>query len=139
MLRLEHGQFGLSRHVGARLSGTQKLTCEMTLRDGRIVYELNGLSRPSWDTLPKGYRVTGNPRWDGNRASNGGRAVRKPQLRSQKLRSSEYFRFPRRTIMSRFLIKRRTVSGHACRLARHASARFSRPVPKLEEAAKGET
>jgi dihydroorotase len=78
VLRLEQGQFGYLDMFGARLSGTQKLTCEMTLRDGRVVYELNGLSRPSWDTLPKGYRVTGNPRWDGNRASNGGRAVPAP-------------------------------------------------------------
>ncbi len=78
VLRLEQGQFGYLDMFGARLSGTQKLTCEMTLRDGRVVYELNGLSRPSWDALPKGYRVTGNPRWDGNRASNGGRAVSAP-------------------------------------------------------------
>jgi dihydroorotase len=78
VLRLEQGEFGYLDMFGARLSGTQKLTCEMTLRDGRVVYELNGLSRPSWDALPKGYRVTGNPRWDGNRASNGGRAVPVP-------------------------------------------------------------
>ena len=38
----------------------------MTLRDGKIVYELNGLSRPDWTTLPKGYRSTGDPRWDGD-------------------------------------------------------------------------
>jgi dihydroorotase len=50
---------------GARLRGTQKLTCEMTLRDGRVVYELNGLARPEWTTLPKDYRSTGDRRWDG--------------------------------------------------------------------------
>ncbi len=44
----------------------------MTLRDGKIVYELNGLSRPDWTTLPKNYRSTGSPRWDGTRSSNGG-------------------------------------------------------------------
>ena len=58
---------------GARLSGTRKLTCEMTLRDGRIVYELNGLARPDWITLPKNYRSTGDRRWDGTRGSGGGR------------------------------------------------------------------
>ncbi len=72
VLRLEHGEFGFLDSYGARLRGNRKLTCEMTLRDGRIVYELNGLSRPDWTTLPKGYRSTGNPRWDGNRSSNGG-------------------------------------------------------------------
>ena len=67
VLRLEQGEFGFLDMYGARLRGTQKLTCEMTLRDGRIVYELNGLSRPKWDTLPKGYRATGNVRWEWNR------------------------------------------------------------------------
>ncbi len=78
VLRLEQGQFGYLDMFGARLRGTQRLTCEMTLRYGRVVYELNGLSRPSWDALPKDYRSTGHPRWDGNRASNGGRAIPVP-------------------------------------------------------------
>jgi dihydroorotase len=72
VLRLEHGEFGFLDSYGARLRGNRKLTCEMTLRDGKIVYELNGLSRPDWTTLPKGYRSTGDPRWDGNRSSSGG-------------------------------------------------------------------
>jgi dihydroorotase len=71
VLRLERGDFGFMDVYGARLRGTQKLSCEMTLRDGKIVYELNGLSRPDWVTLPKNYRATGNARWDGNRGSNG--------------------------------------------------------------------
>ena len=40
---------------GARLKGTQKLACELTLRDGKVVYDLNGITRPDWDTLPKDY------------------------------------------------------------------------------------
>ena len=59
VLRVEHGEFGFLDMYGARLPGTQKITCEMTLRDGRIVYELNGLARPNWDTLPKNYRSNG--------------------------------------------------------------------------------
>jgi dihydroorotase len=74
VLRLERGDFGFTDVYGARLRGDQKLTCEMTLRDGKIVYELNGLSRPDWVTLPKNYRSTGSPRWDGIRSSNGGLA-----------------------------------------------------------------
>ncbi len=72
VLRLERGDFGFMDVYGARLEGHEKLTCEMTLRDGRVVYELNGLSRPDWVTLPKNYRSTGNPRWDGIRSSSGG-------------------------------------------------------------------
>jgi dihydroorotase len=72
VLRLERGEFGYLDAYGARLPGNSRLTCEMTLRDGKVVFELNGLSRPDWSTLPAGYRGTGDPRWDGNRNSNGG-------------------------------------------------------------------
>jgi dihydroorotase len=71
VLRLEQGDYGFIDSYGARLRGRQKLTCEMTLRDGKVVYELNGLTRPDWVTLPKGYRASGHPRWDGIRSSNG--------------------------------------------------------------------
>jgi dihydroorotase len=67
VLRLEKGKFGFIDMNGARMAGSEKLTAEMTLKDGRIVYELNGLSRPDWTTLPADYRPTGDPRWDGTR------------------------------------------------------------------------
>jgi dihydroorotase len=72
VLRLERGDFGFLDAYGGRLKGDRMLTCEMTLLSGKIVYELNGLSRPDWTTLPKGYRASGDPRWDGIRSSNGG-------------------------------------------------------------------
>ena len=62
--RLEKGNFGFTDMYGARLKGTQKLTCELTLRDGKVVYDLNGMTRPDWNTLPKDYRQTGDARWD---------------------------------------------------------------------------
>ena len=65
VLRLESGRFGFIDAYGARLDGTQKLTCELTLRDGKVAYDLNGISREAWDTLPAGYEMTGDPRWDG--------------------------------------------------------------------------
>src|SRR5947208_9245134 len=65
VLRLEKGSFGFVDMYGARLKGTQKLTCELTLRDGKVVYDLNGITRPDWNTLPPGYRQTGDARWDG--------------------------------------------------------------------------
>jgi dihydroorotase len=64
VLRLEKGDFGFVDMYGARLRGAQKLTCELTLRDGKVVYELNGMTRPDWNTLPPGYRQTGDVRWD---------------------------------------------------------------------------
>ena len=65
VLRLESGRYGFVDSFGARQRGTQRLACELTLRDGKVVYDLNGLARPDWDTLPKDYKSTGDPRWEG--------------------------------------------------------------------------
>ena len=51
VLRVENGKFGFVDQNGARLSGTQKLTSEMTIKDGKIVYDLNGLASPEWTAL----------------------------------------------------------------------------------------
>jgi len=64
VLQLEKGNFGMMDSAGARLRSDRKLTCEMTIRDGLIAYELNGLSRPEWTSLPKTYRRSGQPSWD---------------------------------------------------------------------------
>jgi dihydroorotase len=64
VLRLETGNFGFTDMYGARLTGKQKLTCELTLRDGRVVYDLNGITRPEWTTLPSNYMRTGDAAWD---------------------------------------------------------------------------
>jgi dihydroorotase len=64
VLRLEKGSFGYVDMYGARLKGTQKLECELTLRDGKVVYDLNGMTRPDWNTLPHNYERTGDARWD---------------------------------------------------------------------------
>ncbi len=44
------GDFGFVDSGAARLRGNQRLECQMTLRAGRIVWDLNGLSRPDWET-----------------------------------------------------------------------------------------
>ena len=64
VLRLETGRFGFTDMYGARLDGDRKLTCELTLRDGKVVYDLNGISRPEWTTLPPHYTAVGDPAWD---------------------------------------------------------------------------
>ncbi len=63
-LRLEHGQFGFTDMYGARLNGDRRLTCELTLREGKVVYDLNGITRPDWNALPPNYKQTGDARWD---------------------------------------------------------------------------
>lgn len=49
VLRLREGEFGFVDITGGRMAGTQKLECELTLRAGEVVWDLNGISRPSWD------------------------------------------------------------------------------------------
>lgn len=65
VLRIERGKFGFIDMYGARLDGTQKFVCELTIRAGKVVYDLNGLTRQPWDKLPPHYKTQGDPRWDG--------------------------------------------------------------------------
>jgi len=69
VLRVEQGDFGFSDHFGARLKAKQKLVCELTVREGKVVYDLNAISREDWDTLPKNYGPQGETRWDGTISS----------------------------------------------------------------------
>jgi dihydroorotase len=52
VLRLEQGNFGYVDSFGGRMKGTQRLTCEMTMRDGKVVYDLNGLSAIDYTLQP---------------------------------------------------------------------------------------
>src|SRR5579872_50438 len=64
VLRLEHGDFGFVDVNGARMRGNQKLDCELTIRDGKVVYDLNGITREDWDKLGLRYTAQGEPKWD---------------------------------------------------------------------------
>jgi len=44
VLRVAEGDFGFIDSAGLRVRGKQKLVCEMTVRDGRVVWDLNGLA-----------------------------------------------------------------------------------------------
>jgi dihydroorotase len=65
VLRVEQGKFGFTDMYGARMDGKQKIVCEMTIKGGKVVYDLNGTSRPDWRDLPPNYTNVGDPRWDG--------------------------------------------------------------------------
>ena len=65
VLRVQKGRFGFTDMYGARMDGNQKFLCEMTVRNGKIVYDLNGISRPEWTKLPSDYKMVGDKRWDG--------------------------------------------------------------------------
>ena len=52
VLRLEHGHFGFYDMINAKQTGTEKLTCELTVHNGKVVYDLNGLTSESWNQPP---------------------------------------------------------------------------------------
>jgi dihydroorotase len=64
VLRVEKGNFGFIDTFGARMKGTQKFVCELTVRDGKVVYDLNGITREDWNKLDKNYTSQGDRRWD---------------------------------------------------------------------------
>jgi dihydroorotase len=64
VLRLEKGKFGFVDQSGARLDGAQKLLCELTVRDGKVVYDLNGMTRERWEKVPADPPGS-DARWDG--------------------------------------------------------------------------
>ena len=46
VLNLRKGNFGFFDYTGYKQEGKEKLECEMTVRDGKIVYDLNGIADP---------------------------------------------------------------------------------------------
>jgi dihydroorotase len=64
VLRLAKGTYGFVDVNGARMQGTQKLEGELTTSDGKVVWDLNGISRNDWKALGR-YDAQGDPRWDG--------------------------------------------------------------------------
>jgi dihydroorotase len=61
VLRVEKGHFGFTDMVNTRFDGTQKLVAELTIKDGKIVYDLNGLEALPWDA-PQG-DISQDKRW----------------------------------------------------------------------------
>ena len=52
VLSLEHGKFGYIDMDYVKMMGDSRLVCQLTMRDGRIVYDLNGISMDLWDGKP---------------------------------------------------------------------------------------
>jgi dihydroorotase len=46
LLNIRKGKFGLFDYTGYKIETDKKLECEMTLRAGKIVYDLNGIATP---------------------------------------------------------------------------------------------
>ena len=65
VLRVEKGNFGFVDSYGARMQGTQRFDCELTVRNGLVVWDQNGISRDDWRKLTKKYKAQGDNAWDG--------------------------------------------------------------------------
>jgi dihydroorotase len=52
VLSVEKGNFGFVDMYNTKLMGTQKLICQLTVRAGKVVYDLNGISADLWDAQP---------------------------------------------------------------------------------------
>ena len=48
ILDLLEGEFGFIDVRGYRMDGTRKLKCELTVKGGKVMWDLNGISRPLW-------------------------------------------------------------------------------------------
>ncbi|MBI4662012.1 MAG: amidohydrolase/deacetylase family metallohydrolase [Verrucomicrobia bacterium] len=56
VLSLEKGNFGFVDSGHAKMNGDRRLQCVLTLRNGRVLWDLNGLSWPDWHKAGK-YKV----------------------------------------------------------------------------------
>ncbi len=65
ILSLRTGAFGFVDSYGAKMNGTKKLECELTVKDGRVVWDLNGMSREDWTKRDRDYKAQGTNDWDG--------------------------------------------------------------------------
>jgi dihydroorotase len=52
VLALRQGNFGFVDVDGGKFKGNQKLECELTLREGKVVWDLNGISQADWQVTP---------------------------------------------------------------------------------------
>lgn len=50
IIKVETGDFGFIDTEGWKIKGTQKLVCELTIRNGEIVWDLNGISKTEWNS-----------------------------------------------------------------------------------------
>ena len=53
VLRVVQGSFGFIDSGGGKMPGDRKLECELTIKAGQVVWDLNGISRPLWSAMPR--------------------------------------------------------------------------------------
>lgn len=61
---VQKGNFGFVDVYGAKMMGSQMIVAELTMKDGRMHWDLNGLAREAWDKLPGDYGPQSAFTWD---------------------------------------------------------------------------
>ena len=63
VLSVDTGTFGFVDMYNTRAMGTRKLVCQLTLKDGKVVYDLNGISADLWDATAHSADDRQSRRW----------------------------------------------------------------------------
>ncbi len=61
VISIQKGRFGYTDMLNTKVTGTQRLVAEMTIKDGKIVYDLNGLESLAWNASPGDVKL--DSRW----------------------------------------------------------------------------
>jgi dihydroorotase len=61
VISVQKGRFGYTDMLNTKVTATQRLVAEMTIKDGKIVYDLNGLESLAWDAPPGNVKL--DSRW----------------------------------------------------------------------------
>jgi dihydroorotase len=81
VLSVETGNFGFVDMYNTKMMGTKRLVCELTLRNGKVVYDFNGISADMWDAKEHSADERQASRWTTftERPFGAGRGQRFPQ------------------------------------------------------------
>jgi dihydroorotase len=77
VFRVEKGDFGFVDAYKTRMRGDRRIVCELTLRAGKVAWELNGITREAWDALGN-YQSQGDLRWDATSEDGRNSRITKP-------------------------------------------------------------
>jgi dihydroorotase len=83
VLSQEHGNYGFTDMYNTKLMSNTKLICQLTVRSGKIVYDLNGISMDMWNALPSSDPKLSS-HWTTFRLRASGTARPQPQTQQQK-------------------------------------------------------
>lgn len=52
VIRMDHGHFGFGDSYNSRVESDKKMVCELTIKDGKFVYDLDAMSGNPWNQRP---------------------------------------------------------------------------------------